>query len=208
MERIPVSQIENCCMAQEGDQCFDTSHQVARFRLRYPSVSMSEFDESFFRTLLDKASGVAEGERDANLVVGTASSSAGPGEHEKVAAAVQAVLDAEDKGVDYGERTSPYVCKCCKETCKRSEFLITATDANGNISPGYDWQGALDGLCFPCCTCSKDCCESWAREPMYADMSENAALRQFKRDADDLHTQRAIIKKKGWEALVRIEDVR
>ena len=207
MERIPVSQIENCCMAQEGDQCFDTSHQVARFRFRYPSVSMSEFDESFFRILLDKTSGVAEGERAAILAVGSASSSA-QGPVEAAAKAVQAVLDAQDKGVDYGERTSPYVCKCCKETCKRSEFLITATDANGNLSPGYDWQGALDGLCFPCCTCSKDCCESWAREPMYADMSENAALRQFKRDADDLHTQRAIIKKKGWEALVPIEDVR
>ncbi len=38
--------------------------------------------------------------------------------------------------------------------------------------------------------------------------NENAAWIAFKHAADDLHTQRAIIKRDGWKALVPIHEIR
>ena len=53
---------------------------------------------------------------------------------------------AYDEGVE-----GKYTCAQCGVRPLRSQFLIEATDLEGNLCVGYDLEGRLWGRCYGCC---------------------------------------------------------
>ena len=109
---------------------------------------------------------------------------------------------------DYEEGVNgKYTCAQCGRKPLRSWFLIEAMDLEGNLSPGYDKEGYLQGRCYECC---RGRGKYAGPEDIYADQvdegyDEETLENIFRRECNKRHDKRHDVKKNEWQ-LLRIKE--
>ena len=112
---------------------------------------------------------------------------------------------AYDEGVE-----GKYTCAQCGARTLRSQFLIEATDLEGNLCVGYDREGRLEGRCYACCRGrGKDKGPKDIYADLVEDVDEETLAKQFRRLCNKRHlcrsgvnkNEHALLKIKEWKEL-------
>jgi hypothetical protein len=98
-------------------------------------------------------------------------------------------------------RRVKYYCQWCRQYVMRSMFRITGTNAAGEVDPSFDFQGYIEGTCWPCGA------PSFAREHKvkYSSIDEliedKVLAYKWKKICRELHIARSDTKQRDYRRL-------